>query len=693
MTIEKRIVILNGLVVLVVSLSLGILAVSIATGVVRRDAEASMLNQSVIAANLVAETIRARIDVLQGLADRDAVRSMDFETQRESLINEIDRTGVDDFAIVHPDGIASHLKGGQTPDLSTREYVQRGLRGEKAVSDIIASSTGMIVTPYPVINYMVPITVDGTPVGGLLARNDATRFSDIVKAVGNLNGGLAYLINLKGIIIAHPDKDLVMKSFSAQEAAKTDSRYTTSAEAIAVILSQKRGSMLHDIEGQNMLIGFCPVPGFDMILVSMVEERATLHELYMMRNLMFIGVGVFMLLGILAALLIARSIAKPILSMFHTFEYISQGDLTKRIDIRSKDEIGSMARHFNLTIENVSTMMFSIKDQSSSLQKIGMELSAIMTETAKAINQIAATIHIISDQTNTQNDNIADTNETVEQIIENLYHLNKQLEDQSVKVVKSSAAIEEMLTNIQSITETLVKNADNVKALTEASEMGRSGLQTVVSDIQDIARESEGLLEINAVMENIASQTNLLSMNAAIEAAHAGEAGKGFAVVASEIRKLAENSSQQSKTIGTVLKKIKESIDKITLSTHNVLNRFEAVDRGVKSVSEEEAKIRSAMEEQGAGNKHILELVSEMNDSALQVKSESELMLLGCQEVIEKSQNLERVTKDITKSMNEMAAGAEQITVTVKRVNAISQETKEDIQVLVNEVSKFKVAP
>ncbi|MDR0730861.1 MAG: hypothetical protein LBF63_04275, partial [Treponema sp.] len=129
MTIAKRIVILISFVVLVVSSSLGILAISIATTVVERDAEASMLSQAEIAAALVSETIRARLNILQELANQRDVRSMDFEIQKTALIDEIDRTGADDFAIVYRDGSAPHLKGGENPNLSTREYVQKGLRG------------------------------------------------------------------------------------------------------------------------------------------------------------------------------------------------------------------------------------------------------------------------------------------------------------------------------------------------------------------------------------------------------------------------------------------------------------------------------------------------------------------------------------------------------------------------------------
>jgi methyl-accepting chemotaxis protein len=192
-------------------------------------------------------------------------------------------------------------------------------------------------------------------------------------------------------------------------------------------------------------------------------------------------------------------------------------------------------------------------------------------------------------------------------------------------------------------------------------------------------------------MENIASQTNLLSMNAAIEAAHAGEAGKGFAVVADEIRKLAESSGEQSKTIGNVLKKIAGSINTITKSTENVLNRFEAIDTGVKTVSEQEEIIRQAMEEQGEGSKQLLQGTGNLNEITKKVKSGSEEMLEGSKEVIKESQNLEKATQEITGGMNEMASGADQINIAVHQVNEISTKNREGIETLLREVSRFKI--
>jgi len=400
---------------------------------------------------------------------------------------------------------------------------------------------------------------------------------------------------------------------------------------------------------------------------------------------------------VLAAIIVyftLHSTTAPIVKVADTLKDISEGegDLTRTIVVSSKDEIGDLALYFNKTLEKIKNLVLTIKKEATGLQSIGNDLASNMTETAAAVNQITSNIQSIKGRVINQSASVTQTNATMEQVIANINKLNGHVENQSSNISLASSAIEEMVANINSVTNTLVNNTNNVNTLKEASEVGRSGLQEVASDIQEISRESEGLLEINAVMENIASQTNLLSMNAAIEAAHAGEAGKGFAVVADEIRKLAESSGEQSKTIGTVLKKIKESIDKITKSTETVLTRFEAIDSSVKTVADQEENIRNAMEEQTEGSKQLLKSAGGLNEITHQVKTGSEEMLEGSKEVMKESQNLEGVTQEITSGMNEMASGAEQVNIAVNHVNEISSKNRERIETLMREVSRFKVA-
>ena len=392
--------------------------------------------------------------------------------------------------------------------------------------------------------------------------------------------------------------------------------------------------------------------------------------------------------------LIFNNVTRPIIRVTNTLKDISEGegDLTRSIIINSKDEIGSLAYYFNKTIQKIKDLVIIIKDQAVTLFDIGNELASNMEQTAAAINEITANIQSIKTRVISQSASVTETNATMEQVTTNINKLNGHVEKQSSSVAQSSSAIEQMLANIQSVTNTLIRNSDNVKVLMDSSEVGKTGLHNVAQDIQEILHESEGLMEINLMMKNIASQTNLLSMNAAIEAAHAGDSGKGFAVVADEIRKLAESSSEQSKTIGSVLNKMKASIEKISGSTVSVLNKFELIDSSVKTVADQEDHIRNAMEEQGQGSHQVMDAITQVNGITQQVKDGSQEMLEGSKEVINESKNLERVTQEISGSMNEMATGTEQINIAVHRVNELSSKNRENIDKLVREVSKFKVA-
>ena len=208
---------------------------------------------------------------------------------------------------------------------------------------------------------------------------------------------------------------------------------------------------------------------------------------------------------------------------------------------------------------------------------------------------------------------------------------------------------------------------------------------------QKIAEESGSLIEASSVIQHIASQTNLLAMNAAIEAAHAGEAGKGFAVVADEIRKLAEDSATQGKAITATLKMLSGEIETLSASSKTVEGKFNAIFSLAEQVKEMSAQLTESMREQENGSREVLTAIKSINAVTIEVQAGSEEILKGGEGVAEEMQKLDSLTRIITDSMNEMASGAVQINNAVQEVSEITQRNKGAIENLAQEVSKFKV--
>jgi len=225
----------------------------------------------------------------------------------------------------------------------------------------------------------------------------------------------------------------------------------------------------------------------------------------MFEYIIIVFIIVALIVCVILALLITSNITKPIVKVADTLKDISEGegDLTRSVNVSSKDEIGDLALYFNKTIQKIKGLVLLIKNQAGVLSEIGTDLSSNMTETAAAINQITANIQGIKSRVINQSASVSETHATMEQVVANINKVNSHVENQSRDISQASSAIEQMVANISSVTNTLVNNAGNVKTLLDASEAGRAGLQEVAADIQEISRESEGLLEINAVMENI----------------------------------------------------------------------------------------------------------------------------------------------------------------------------------------------
>ncbi|MCL1836854.1 MAG: methyl-accepting chemotaxis protein [Treponema sp.] len=695
MKLSFRIPLLIGAVVVITAASIIITAVFIASG----NLEEANYNELSAEAFANAELIIAKLEnqkiQLWEIANRSRTRSMDWEgVVKQNLAPDVDRIDSLEMGLVYPDGEAHYVRDPQVTNLGDRDYVIRAFTGENAVSDVLISRA----LNKPVVMFASPVFENDTKganvIGVVISRKDGTFLSGMTNQIKpSKKSGYAFMTNNEGTIIAHPNGELVLNQFSPIKDVKSDPSLKSLADMLSTAITEKSGSASYTINGENRICCYSEVPGLPWTLFVSIEKKDFEDEISQMRNIILAIGAICTLAGIGVAIPIGRSIAKPVIRIAGTLKDISEGegDLTRSIIINTKDEFGNLAHYFNQTLEKIKNLVLNIRKEAGVLSRIGNDLSSNMNETAAAVNEITANIQSIKGRILNQSASVTETNATMEHVVANINKLDGLVDKQSTTVSQASGAIEEMAANIQSVTLTLANNSANVNTLLEASEVGRNGLQEVAGDIQEISRESEGLMEINSVMQNIASQTNLLSMNAAIEAAHAGESGKGFAVVADEIRKLAESSGKQSKTIGVVLKKIKSSIDKIMKSTENVLTKFEAIDTSVKVVTDQEEQIRGSMDEQGAKSKQIVEGVVGVNEITHQVRTSSHEMLDGSTEVIRGSTELDKQTQEIASGINEMAIGAEEMNVAIHHVNELSIKNRESIDVLMKEVGRFKV--
>ena len=685
-----------------------------------RSYEDQIISENSRQALYVGRSLHSFIDAaykeVENLAFNSDVISLDTQRQTPVFVTSLQRN--DYFELLYAQGIDGMQTGRSSGNLGNRKERWWFVQMEKTRKPFVSESYYSVGTNMPCASVFYPIMKDLEMIGIMAGDIKLSALHDLVLETAEA-GSWAFILDSKGVVVAHPDSTYMEELYNYVNLTKTvtvrdeagnpvQNAQGNITEEQPFVISDAYKAAINDMmkgnansakfkeEGKVIYLSYRPVPlGGDSdpwYVLSVKDENVAMQT----RNMVILAIlgssFVIILVALVIVFFVARNISMPIKAVHTVLQRIQEGDLTTEVTtVESQDEIGEMTRLLNHTQESIKTLVLGIKKDAVTLHEIGNDLKNNMTDTAAATNEITANVQSIKGRVINQSASVSQTHATMEQVEQNINKLNDHVENQSANVSQASSAIEEMLANIKSVTGTLEHNAANVETLQKSSEAGHSGLREVAANIQEIARESEGLSEINAVMENISSQTNLLSMNAAIEAAHAGEAGKGFAVVAGEIRKLAENSGKQSRTISTVLKKIKESIDKITSSTEDVLRKFEAIDSNVRTVAEQENHILNAMEEQGAGSKQVLEGVSNMNEISRQVENASHEMLDGAKEVIMESNNLEMATQEITSGMNEMALGTEQINIAIHQVNDMSRKNSDAITLLMQGVSRFKV--
>lgn len=525
------------------------------------------------------------------------------------------------------------------------------------------SSEGMLL----LVTYARPVR---DPSGGIrgvagvdLRLDDLSMYLKAEEAkAGSEIGTYSFIVSAEGIVLAHErDQGLIGKKVSEYLGEAEASHFSSSIPKEGLDYEADDGASVRIVVPMTL-------PGnskswFYCRTVSTSNIYASTRRLEMLLVLFFVaGIG----LSVLAVLVLSMRLTRPLGAIGTAFSDIEGGDLTKRVTVKTRDEFGALATGYNALSEKLGMIFGSVRRAALGIQETGQRLRDACERTNTALAGIRANIEESKLALGSQSEAEGRTREETGLILDDIGRLEREIAAQSDSINAASAAVEEMVGSIQSVAANAEKISAEMADLDRSTGEGKDRLAAAIEAIGEVSSHSDDLEAANATIAEISSRTDLLAMNAAIEAAHAGEAGKGFAVVADEIRALAENARAQSEEIGARIGAIHAAIYAASESSREAGLAFDGVLGRVATVSRLEAEVCSAVLEQRTGGSEVLEALGRMKDTSRAVASAGEAMGKASAEVrtaidglVEASEKVKAAAHQIGERVDDIAANGD----------------------------------